>query len=103
MIVIAHDDALPELRPGFAELPGNARSRFELFAELADALELPEYFSHNWDAVEECLGDLDAPRDLVVRNARALWERLPREMTLLVDIWLDQLPHASLVFVWELA
>lgn len=38
---------------------GKCRSVTGLFAELAETLEFPDYFGHNWDALEECLADLD--------------------------------------------
>ena len=35
------------------------RSSADLFSEWAAALEFPDYFAQNWDAFEECIGDLE--------------------------------------------
>nr|WP_240901427.1 barstar family protein [Thioalkalivibrio sp. XN279] len=35
------------------------RSKAELLARIADALEFPWWFGQNWDALADCLGDLE--------------------------------------------
>jgi RNAse (barnase) inhibitor barstar len=102
VILIARENELPELPETGnerVELPGEAADRDALFDELSVALSLPEYFGHNWDAFEECL-DERTPPDLVVWNARALWQQLPRELSVLVEIWLEKAPESILIFVW---
>lgn len=39
-------------------IPPNLADKFALLAFLAEKIPLPGYFGHNWDALEECLGDL---------------------------------------------
>lgn len=75
----------------------------DLFDAIADALALPGYFGRNWDALDECLRDLERPVTLIVRDAASRWERDPGEMRMLVDVWLSAAEgrdDLQLVFVW---
>lgn len=40
------------------EVPANMHDKAELLAFLARAIPLPDYFGHNWDALEECLVEI---------------------------------------------
>jgi RNAse (barnase) inhibitor barstar len=78
----------------------------ELFSELARALELPDYFGYNWDALDECLREVETeePVVLLIRSAASRWQRAPEEMSMLVDVWLsaaaERRGDLHLVFVW---
>ena len=54
-------DARPNERR--IEVPAHLATKTELLHFLARAFPLPAYFGHNWDALEECLLDLDWLKD----------------------------------------
>ena len=63
-----------------------------LLEALGQALAFPAYYGANWDAAEECLGELAEryPQGcaLFIDHAGGLWQRLPHEMGQLVSLWL---------------
>jgi len=77
-----------------AEMSGkNVRTEEDLFSAIAQALDFPNYFGRNWDALDECLRDLAAwiPAKgyvLIIRDALPLWHHATKVAGMLVQSWL---------------
>jgi len=94
-------DVTPQLRTalestGIAafDLDGKPiRTREDLLRGIADAMQFPDYFGMNWDAVIDCLRDL-ADRQpaegyvLFLHGADGLWRQGLPWMGELVEVWL---------------
>lgn len=49
----------PEDSPSLvAEIPADIKTKEALLDELYRTLRFPDYFGHNWDALEDCIRDL---------------------------------------------
>lgn len=68
-------------------------SEQDLFQVFARALRFPDYFGSNWDALDECLADMEwfsAPGYVVWIGGVSQWlRRCPESLGKMVSAWLD--------------
>lgn len=70
----------------------NIQTENQLLKDISEAMLFPDYFGNNWDALEECLRDMEwIPAKgyvLLVHNADQLWKNQPRLAGSLIETWL---------------
>ena len=95
----------------FEVAAGEIQTESEFFRSIASAMQFPDYFGANWDALDECLRDLDwLPATgyvLFVDNAEQFWHQATHVAGRVVESWLfsaEEWGRAGvpfhLVFVW---
>jgi len=70
-----------------ARIPADLRSKQELLRALSRELEFPDYFGHNWDALDECLRDfwwIKQRRVVIVH--RDVPQLSPDELAIYLDV-----------------
>ena len=65
----------------------------DLFEKLASSLHFPDYFGNNWDAVDECLADLEwLPESnsyvVILSGSQKLWTNALETAGKLISAWL---------------
>lgn len=84
-----------------------ARSKTDILARIASALDFPGWFGHNWDALADCLTDLawlppNTARVFVFEGCSGHEEALPVLLEILqqcCDDWLERAVEITCVFV----
>lgn len=69
------------------------RGKADMLTGLAQVLEFPSWFGHNWDALADCLDDLQWLRKpgyvLVLESPAGMSNAAPKDFALMLDILAD--------------
>jgi hypothetical protein len=79
-----------------AEVPKSLPDAATLFASLATSLQFPEYFGHNWNALDECLTDFHwlSPGAVGIVHGDLPLASQPTDR----DLYLEVLSHAEMAW-----
>jgi hypothetical protein len=78
------------------QIPAGVSAKQQLLQTFAYALELPDYFRFNWDALEECLRDrVNAAERLIVIHKDLPLAGEPEQRTIYVQLLCDLAAECS--------
>lgn len=85
-----------------------SQNKTEMLARIASALDFPDWFGHNWDALADCLSDLawlppDTARVFVFEGCSGHEEALPVLLEILQQTcgdWLERAVEITCVFAF---
>jgi RNAse (barnase) inhibitor barstar len=67
--------------------------KYQLFNKISAAMHFPDYFGNNWDALDECLTDMEwlaaGGYVLILKDAAQAWSNNPYIFGKLVTTWLE--------------
>lgn len=72
-------------------------SKQQLLAELASALAFPGWFGHNWDALADCLADLEGRHCVIWRGAARFAAADPDGSSIVTEIFAECSPDRLVV------
>jgi RNAse (barnase) inhibitor barstar len=56
---------------------------------ISKILNFPGYYGQNWDAFDECIRDVELPKELLITHFEELNKQLPREANLMKECLLE--------------
>jgi ribonuclease inhibitor len=64
---------------------GGVSSSLALHELLSRTFAFPSYYGKNWDAFDECIGELALPAEIVLSGVEILKKSLPHDAHMLID------------------
>lgn len=75
----------------------NINNKADFLVKIADVMNFPDYFGKNWDALQDCITDLDWSADFQYLIVYDHWQNFannhPKDWQILNDIFLEAIAH----------
>ncbi len=75
----------------------NINNKADLLTKIANVMNFPDYFGKNWDALQDCMTDLDCCEDYQYLIVYDYWQDFannhPKDWQILNDIFLEAIAY----------